>query len=105
MGIDAISSYVHFPINQMSSVNKASTDIKTCKSNSDKVSVSNGALRANLLTNFVVGAGKDGVITLEEMRAFRDEQIEMAQSVLVDTLNDLNIKSNGRLQIDIKIIQ
>lgn len=101
MGIDAIGSCVQFPVNQTSSVKTASTDMKACKSNRDKVSISPEALRVNLLTSFMDGAGNDGVITLDEMRAFRDKKIGLVQSILGDTLNDLNIQSYGRLQIDI----
>jgi len=101
MSIGEIGSYVHFPVNRMSLLKTVSTDINTCKSDSDKVSISPEALRANLLTGFMDGAGDDGVITLDEIRAFRDKNIKLVQGILRDTLKDLNIQSYGRLQIDV----
>jgi len=101
MDINALGSYVNFPVNQITPFKTASTDTTTCNSNGDNVSISSEAIRLNQLTSFMDGAGSDGVITLDEMRAFRDKKIELAQSILRDTLKDLNIESSGRLQIDI----
>lgn len=102
MGIPAIGSSVNSSFYKTCSVNTATTETNSNKNNIDTVSISDGALKANLLSSgFMDGAGEDGAITLEEMRAFRDKKMEQAQSIIRDTLNSLNIKSCGKLQIDI----
>ena len=100
MSVNAIGGYVDFPVSQITSVKTASADTTTRNTNGDSVSISSGALMANLLTDFMDGAGKDGVIILDEIRAFRDKEIALTQNILRDTLKDLNLKSVGRLQID-----
>ena len=101
MSINPIGSYVNSPVNRITSAKTASTDTTTSNTNGDTVSISSGAARMDLLTNFMDGAGSDGVITLDEMRAFSDKEIELVQNKLRDILKDLNIESSGRLQIDI----
>jgi hypothetical protein len=75
--------------------------MNTYNGNGDSVSISSEAIATNLWTNFMDGAAGDEVITLDEITAFRDKMIELAQNILRDTLNDLNIKSSERLKIDI----
>lgn len=103
MSITAVNSPVNSSIYKTCSTNTATTEITTNKNNTDRVSISGEAVKANLLSlsGFMDGAGDDGVITLEEIRAFRDKNMNQAQSIIRDTLNDLNIKSNENLQIDI----
>ena len=100
MGVNAIGGYVDFPVNQITSVKTASADTTTRHTDGDSVSISSGAVMANLLTNFMDGAGKDGVISLDEIRAFCDKEIALTQNILRDTLKDLNLESVGRLQVD-----
>ena len=92
----------------MYSSNSAAAEINAVKNNTDKVSISDGAVKAGLeaLSNFfgsrfMDGAGEDGVITLDEIRAFRDKNMEQARNIISDTLNDLNIKNYGKLHIDV----
>jgi hypothetical protein len=101
MSIDPIRSFVNFPVNWTTSAKTATTDTTTSNNNSDCVSISSGAARMDLLSNFMDGAGNDGVITLDEMRAFRDKQIALVQNIVGDTLKTFNIKSSDQLQIDI----
>ncbi|MGD9158391.1 MAG: hypothetical protein PVG39_08305 [Desulfobacteraceae bacterium] len=103
MSINAIGSYVNIQNYQPSPFDNETTTKKVNENNTDKVTISDNAVKANLisLSGFMDGAGDDGVITLEEMRAFRDKKMDQAQSIIRDTLNDLNIKSYGKLKIDI----
>lgn len=101
MSIYPIGSYVNFPANPTTSAKTASTGTTTSNTNGDSVSISSGAARMDLLSNFMDGAGSDGVITLDEIRAYRDKQMESVQNIVGDTLENLNIKSSGQLQIDI----
>ncbi len=100
MNINGISSQFNSKvyrtsINNTSSVNMAGTSV------GDSVSISSKALITGLLSNFMDGAGADGVITLDEIKAFRDKEIGITQSQLQDTLIKLKIKPSGRLKIDI----
>jgi hypothetical protein len=98
--INAIGGYLAFPINYASSARTSVTDTATGDTHGDEVSLSSEGMRLNLLDNFMDGAGRDGVITLDEMRAFRDERLTTAQNILQDTLNELNIDSTARFEID-----
>lgn len=102
MGITAVNSLINSSIYKTCSTNTATTEITT-NNNTDKVSISDNALKANLisLSGFMDGAGDDGVITLEEMRAFLDKNMDQTQSIIRDTLNALNITNYGKLQINI----
>jgi hypothetical protein len=99
MNVGAIGSYVHSPVNQTTSIKTESVDEITYENNDDRVSISSNSI--SLLENFMDGAGEDGSITLDEMREFRDKKLASVQNILRDTLNNLNIKSNGRLEIGI----
>ena len=51
------------------------------------------------LDNFMDGAGKDGVITLDEIQAFGKKYFKQAEDILVKTLEELNIPSDGSITI------
>lgn len=103
MSIPAIGSSTNTSIYKACSTCTATTEISTNKNNTDKVSISDDAVKANLisLSGFMDGAGDDGIITLEEIQAFCDKKMEQAQDIIRDTLNGLNITNCGKLQIDI----
>lgn len=100
MIINGIGSHYNNQVYR-TSAGKTSSAEMSGKSTGDSVSISSKALMTGILTGFMDGAGADGVITLDEIRAFRDKEIELTQNQLQDTLNNLNIKPSGRLQIDI----
>lgn len=100
MIINKIGSQYNFQAYQINDTN-SSTSYMLGKSADDSINISSQAHITGLLTKFMDGAGADGVIDLDEIRAFRDKRIKMAQTQLHDTLNNLNIHPSGRLRIDI----
>ena len=53
----------------------------------------------NSLDDFMDGAGKDGVITLDEIRVFGKKHFKQAQDILAKTLEQLNIPSDRSMTI------
>ncbi len=99
MIIDGVGGY--YPqVNRTSNVNTSSA-ATAGRSAVDTVSFSPKALLTGLSAQFMGGAGADGVITLDEIRAFRDTAVGLTQTQLQNTVNNLNINASGRLNIDI----
>jgi hypothetical protein len=67
----------------------------------DSVSLSKGGLSRAMQETFLGGAGKDGAITLDEMRAFRDARLEEAGTILSGTLAGLGISRDATLGISV----
>ncbi len=62
--------------------------------------VTTGNLSLSQITDgFMDGAGKDGVITVEEILAFGEKYREKADQVLDETLKELGIPSNTKISI------
>ncbi len=53
----------------------------------------------NSLDDFMDGAGKDGVITLDEIRVFGEKYFKQAEDILAKTLEQLNIPSDRSMTI------
>ncbi len=51
------------------------------------------------LDDFMDGAGKDGVITLDEIRVFGEKYFKQAEDILAKTLEQLNIPSDHSMTI------
>ena len=103
MDIKSIGSAATSTFYKTQSSNTAPTEISANKNSKDQVSISDNAKKARLLSlsGFMDGAGEDGVITLEEMRAFRDKKMDEAQAIIRDTINGLNLQNCGKIKIDI----
>ncbi|NLU42155.1 MAG: hypothetical protein GXX08_08115 [Firmicutes bacterium] len=67
----------------------------------DAASISHEGRIRSLLDTFMGGAGADGVITGDEVRSFRDQNLATVQEVLRQAFKDLSIESRGRTQIDV----
>lgn len=67
----------------------------------DAASISHEGRIQSLLDTFMGGAGADGVITGDEIRSFRDQNLASVQKILRQTFRDLGIDSRGRTQIDV----
>lgn len=67
----------------------------------DSVSLSKGGLSRALQETFLGGAGKDGAITLDEMRAFRDAKLQEAGAILSGTLSGLGISRDAAFGISV----
>lgn len=67
----------------------------------DSVSLSKGALLRAAQEKFLDGAAKDGVITLDELRAFRDKKLLEAGANLNTALGRLGISRNATLDISV----
>ncbi|WP_022667224.1 hypothetical protein [Desulfospira joergensenii] len=63
-----------------------------------QVSENNSSL-IGTLENFMDGAGKDGVITLDEIQAFGQKNLQIAENILTNTLEQLNISSDSKISI------
>ena len=101
MNITALNSYSRLPITSTTSAPSIETSKKTKCTADDRVSISPEAAKLWMQTSFMDGAGEDGVITMEEIKAFRDKQIKQVETILQDTLKDLGINSSDPLEIDI----
>lgn len=51
------------------------------------------------LDNFMDGAGKDGVITLDEIRNYGEKNLTTAEGILAETLEQLGIPSDSNITI------
>ena len=89
-----------------STANKSSSGSPT----QDKVSISqdgkklqeNSALSlASLMENFMDGAGKDGKITLDEMKAFAEKKFKAADEAFQQVLSDLGITDSASIKVNI----
>ena len=89
-----------------STANKSSSANPT----QDKVSISqdgkklqeNSALSlASLMENFMDGAGKDGKITLDEMKAFAEKKFKAADEAFQQVLSDLGITDSASIKVNI----
>ncbi len=78
--------------------------------NQDKVSLSqegkklqeNSALSiASLMENFMDGAGKDGKITLDEMKACAEKKYKVADGAFQQVLSDLGITDSASIKVNI----
>ena len=67
---------------------------------SGNVSVGQGSFKA-MLGSFLDGAGKEGTITMDEMRSFRDSNLQNAGSILSNTLARLGISRDTSLDISL----
>lgn len=79
----------------------ASAPASSSARKADSVSLSKGALLKASQEKFLDGAAKDGVITLEELRSFRDKKLLEAGSALTNTLTRLGIPRNATLGISV----
>ena len=59
----------------------------------------NSSLLIDTEINFMDGAGKDGVITLDEIRAFSEKKFNAAKDILAETLSQLGIPSGSSITI------
>lgn len=66
----------------------------------DAVEISGaGKLLGRLQSLFMDGAGEDGVITLQEMQAFRDKNVNIAQDILRETTSALGLDPDATFTI------
>jgi hypothetical protein len=68
---------------------------------SDSVSISRGGLFRVMSESFLGGAGKDGVITMEELQSFREAKLQEADTILTKTLASLDISRDTSFDISL----
>ncbi|WP_022668190.1 hypothetical protein [Desulfospira joergensenii] len=59
----------------------------------------NSSSLMSTLDNFMDGAGKDGVITLDEIRAFGEKYLKLSGDILAETLEQLGIPADQSMTI------
>lgn len=77
-------------------------DVVTLSDEGKRLQAQNSATNSSLLgklSNFMDGAGKDGVITLDEIRAFGEKYLNKAKDILAETLYKLGISSDHNITI------
>jgi hypothetical protein len=65
----------------------------------ESFTVSDAARLLGRLSTFLDGAGNDGVITMDELVAFRDKKLGEAQDILRDTLASLRINPRAKITL------
>lgn len=63
----------------------------------DTLEISDASRRLGLMSQFLDGAASDGVVTLDELRDFRDKKLAETQDILRDTLASLGFQPRGKL--------
>lgn len=66
----------------------------------DTVTFSDSARLLGRLSTFLDGAGEDGVITMEELRTFRDTKLGQVQDMLRDTMAELGIDQRAKFTVE-----
>jgi len=79
---------------EKNSPSSGKNDVVTLSDEGKKMQAKASANSSYLLSsrdNFMDGAGKDGVITLDEIRAYGKKYFKQAENILAETLKELNI--------------
>ena len=111
MNINALGPYaqIYSGLSARSKTSLPQEKSSTLPANTDRVEISPEAKTmsdtggnqslSKMLDTFMDGAGEDGVITLEEIRAYGDEYRKKAEQVLNETLKELGISSDQKISI------
>ena len=88
-GVNSLSGYT--ASYQSQSLSVSTVQEKETRVDVDTVTISSAGGAMSIMDSFMGGAGKDGVITLDEMRAWRDENIRIVQDLLNRTIKEEGI--------------
>jgi len=67
----------------------------------ESVTISRGRHLGDMMASFLAGAGKDGVITMDELQSFRDARLQEAGQRLMQALAALGISPDAPLGVSV----